>query len=244
MHYPTVLDEWATLDAVLAGKSLARYGDGEFKLADNRSIKCQQAHPDLCRRLREILHDSGDCLVGIPTMDPNGEKYGTWLEFFKGRGTVPGLARYLDRRRIYHSAFVSRPDSAPYAERGRLGRDSVLNTPEYWARVRRLWEGRPVTLVRGSSKSFTGELLIEHGAGPVTEIIKSRQHAWSDYADIRRQVGDADYILLSLGPTATVLAADFCAEGRQAVDVGILGMFFKKHLRGLPMWVLPEDKIQ
>jgi hypothetical protein len=33
-------------------------------------------------------------------------------------------------------------------------------------------------------------------------------------------------LVISLGPTATVLAADLAREGRQALDLGHLGMFY------------------
>ena len=57
------------------------------------------------------------------------------------------------------------------------------------------------------------------------------------------RIGTPDHsVLLCLGPTATVLAVDLCARGVHAVDLGHLGMFWKKRLRGLPMWVTPEDK--
>ena len=52
---------------VAGGRSLARYGDGEFKLcADGGGIKSQVGHPELASRLRAILRESGECLVGIP----------------------------------------------------------------------------------------------------------------------------------------------------------------------------------
>jgi hypothetical protein len=221
--YPAVLSEQATLDRVLAGASLARYGDGEFKLCEGGSIKSQIGHPVLAQRLRAILHDSGDCLVGIPNMRETVKPF--WAKHEARWG------RLLRPHRAYASAFVSRPDSAPW-----------IDTPDYWQRVRALWTGRTITLVRGSTKSLTADLLIQHGADQVHEILAPRQHAWADYDALLARIGTPDRVLLCIGPTSTVMAVDLCARGVHAIDLGHLGMFFKKHVRGDPMWVSDADR--
>lgn len=224
--YPTVLSESETLDLVRAGRSLARYGDGEFKMAGhNAAIKSQSADPTLSRRLREILHDSGDCLVGIPNIHSDTPKIAHWVKY-------QGYSEYLADR-PYASSFITRPDSAPW-----------IDTPEYWARLESLWRGQAVTLVRGSSKSFTAERLMSAGAGDVTEILAPRQHAWADYEQLLERIGTPRRALLCLGPTATVMAVDLCARGVHAIDLGHAGLFHKKHVNGEPMWLSKEDREQ
>lgn len=221
--YPHVFSEVATLNDVLAGRSIARYGDGEFKLCEGQNCVSQVHHPDLGRRLREILHDSGDCMVGIPNIHSETPKSPFWRGFFK--------ASKLLTDRPYASSFITRPDSAPW-----------IDTPEYWDKVESLWRGLDVTLVRGSEKSLTAERLLAAGARRVTEVIAPRQGAWSEYASLMNRVGTPDRALLCLGPTATVMAVDLCAKGVHAIDLGHLGLFHKKHVEGLPMWVTKEDK--
>jgi hypothetical protein len=219
------MSEDETLDAVLTGKSLARYGDGEFKMAMGAGIKSQVADALLSKRLRDILQDSGECLVGIPNINAPTPKREFWNKFRP-------CANLLTEKRRYASAFVTRPDSAPW-----------INTEAYWGKVQQLWLGREVTLVRGSSKSLTGEVLAESGAGHVTEIVARRQHAWIEYGSLLERIGTPSIVLLCLGPTATVMAVDLCARGVHAVDLGHLGMFWKKHQRGDPMWVSEADKV-
>ena len=56
LEFPSkLLNEEQTLDAVLAGRSLARYGDGEIKLALGAAIKSQPADRALAAMLRMIL---------------------------------------------------------------------------------------------------------------------------------------------------------------------------------------------
>lgn len=219
--YPTVLGEMETLERVVAGACLARYGDGEFKLAAGYAIKSQVFSPDLGQRLRDILHRSGGCLVGIPNIRSATPKADFWK----------GYTRYsaLLAPRSYASAFVTRPDSAPW-----------LNVPAYWHLLEQLWSGQDVTLVRGSTRSLTADDLT--GAGVVREIVAPPQHAWSAYGELLGRVGRPARALLCLGPTATVMAVDLCARGVHAIDLGHVGMFLRKHRRGDPMWVTKQDK--
>jgi hypothetical protein len=227
--YPAVLNEMDTLASVVGGRSLARYGDGEFKMcyAGGR-IKSQGADPMLTSRLREILGDSGDCLVGIPNINdclennPSEQKKAFWTKHLRFDALLSD--------RPYVSSFITRPDSAPW-----------IDTDEYWAMLECLWKGRDVTLVCGSGKSFTAERLMEWGAKSVREILAPKQHAWSEYDSLLERIGTPERALICLGPTATVMAVDLCAKGVHAIDMGHMGMFAKKHYAGEPMW-LEKDR--
>ena len=107
MTYPAVVGESQTLDRVVAGASIARYGDGEFKLMRGHSIKSQRHDPRLADRLREILQGSGSsCLVGIPNIHSETPKADFWRPFLAYADLLrPGVD--------YVSSFISRPDSAP-----------------------------------------------------------------------------------------------------------------------------------
>lgn len=208
MRYPRVLGEIETLRTVVAGRSLARYGDGELKMAArNVGIKSQSADPALSDRLRTILHDSGDCLVGIPNIHADTPKRAFWDK----------QTRYaaLLADRPYVSSFITRPDSAPW-----------INTPDYWRLVELLWRGQAVTVVRGSGKSLAPEDLV--GAGEITDILCRKQHAFQDYDEILSRIGTPARVLICLGPTATVLAVDLCARGVHAIDLGHIAIFLRK----------------
>ncbi len=211
--YPDVTGEMETLDLVLSGRSLARYGDGEFKMARSLvGIKSQEPNRELSRRLAAILHESGDCLVGIPNILSATPKAEFW-----GR-VAPWATPLLSQRRLYVSSFVSRADSAPW-----------INTDEYWWKVEQLWHGRDVTLVRGSGKTFRPNLM--PGAGKITDILGPRSSAWTSSKELLKKIGKPDRVLLSLGPTATVLAVELCALGVHAVDVGHMGAFYRRWLK-------------
>lgn len=231
MHsYPYIRSEEDTLRRVCAGASIARYGDGEFKHCANQRNVSQLHHPRLSARLREILIDSGSCMVGIPNLNDDAlERMSEQKrEFWSGHRWA---ARWLEAGRQYASAFLTRPDSAPW-----------INTAAYWTQIESLWLGRDVTLVRGSSKGLIADDLM--GAGLITEIMAPRQHAFVDYEAILARVvaSRTRRVLLCLGPTATVLAVDLAARGFHAIDLGHIALFLRKFRRGEPMTLSKEDK--
>lgn len=218
--YPVVRDEVETLRRILAGASIARYGDGEFNLCFGRPAKAQAPNMVISSRLREILHESGSCMVGIPNIHSGTPKGPFWAKHLNA-------AQWLAPR-PYASSFITRPDSAPW-----------IDTPEYWADLESLWAGREVTIVRGGRHGLDVDDL---NARRVHTIECPVRDAFADYDRILRRIGHPDRALLCLGPTATVLAVDLCARGVHAIDLGHVGLFLRKHRRGEPMTVTDEDK--
>lgn len=215
MSYPAVASERETLEAAHRGLNLARYGDGELKIARGADAKSQAGNPQLAQRLRSILMAKPRaCLVCIPNIESKTPKIDFWRQYAGGAYT-----RFYNGRRGYGSSFITRPDSAPW-----------IDVPDYWARVIDLWRDRDVVLVRGSSKSLCASDL--GLAKSVEEIVVSRQHAWADYeALMARLGGEKRRVLLCLGATATVLAFDLAALGVHALDLGHVGMFLRKEGR-------------
>lgn len=215
MRYPTVLPEVETLELAHGGLSIARFGDGELKIALGRDAKSQRHDPKLESCLRDVLKTkSKKCLVCIPNILPPSPKAEFW-KTFSARQYV-GL---YDGDKVYGSSFITRPDSAPW-----------INTPSYWERVTDLWRGRDVVLVRGSSKSLTKEDLT--AAATVEEIIGPRQHAWDAADGIYKCLRDENRrVLLCLGATATVMAWRLAYNDVHALDLGHLGMFARREGR-------------
>ncbi len=225
MTYPAVTDERATLDMIRSGRSIARFGDGEFTVAEGRSIINQpRGDLSLSKRLREILHGQTDCLVGIPNIRSQTPKAHFWAKYLD-RG-----AAMLDPSVPYVSSFITRPDSAPW-----------INTSAYWKGLVSLWAGKDVTLVRGDGPAphpkrpgrFTGGVsllgreLTE--AKSVTEVIGPSVDAWAKYDALLEEIGTPKIALICLGVTATVMASDLCAKGVHAIDLGHVGMFLRRY---------------
>lgn len=212
MNYPTVLSEDATLDLVLAGRSLARFGDGELKLATGRAIKAQTWNPALETALRQVAENTGVCLTGAPNIAAHAmpaEK----AAYTRFCGEVRHVSVYGPGP--FGSSFVSRPDCAPHIDR-----------PDYWAKLRGLWADRDVILVRGSGKSFRPADLA--AAASCHEILGPPIEAW-DIADelYAALKSESRTVILCLGAVATVLAWRLAETGVHAVDLGGVGRFMR-----------------
>lgn len=229
MRYPAVLSEVGTIRRALEGANLARFGDGEIKLALGKSAKSQEWNPDLSRALRQVLRDwRGRVLPCIPNIGRGDSP----KELFWARYRSRDVVSLYDVGGFYGSSFVTRPDSAaqPF-------------TPHYWDLVAQLWVGRDVVVVGGSGKSLKAMDLV--GAASVEEIEAPRQHAWTAHLDLlNRLKGERRRVFLCIGATATVLAWELAGYGVHALDLGHLAMFKRKAAAGAPLAVTDEDRAQ
>lgn len=210
MTHPVVLTELETLERAHAGESLARYGDGELKLALGRDCISQVRDPRLAQELKEVLRAGSPVLPCIPS--PRNAKGESWARF-----QTAGFTGLYDAGKTYGNAFITRPDSAPW-----------IDTPEYWGKVVDLWRGRDVVLVAGTERSLRASMLSE--AASVTEVRDTVSHrdAYARIDEIEERIGTpAGRVLLCLGPTATVLAARLARKGVHALDLGHIGMFMR-----------------
>lgn len=206
---PRVMTEDETLDAC-DRFSIARFGDGELRIAMGGAAASQRANPHLAAELVQILAKYRGALVGIPNFDRTPRRT-DWQRY-----AAAGFAR-LYKQELYASAFITRPDNAPWIDR-----------PDYWQKVRGLWRDRDVVLVRGDDKSLTPATMAE--ARSFVTVDGPRQNAY-DVVDALEakiiEVGKDRRVLLCLGATATVLAARLNRRGFHALDLGHIGMFMK-----------------
>jgi hypothetical protein len=212
---PLVMDEWSTLFAVANGRlSLSRWGDGEAKVATNRSCITQPADPSLAKQLRRMLLDPHPkVVVAIPRIWPDEPPLAT-PRFWPQHQWV--FEKYCKLGHTFGSAFVSRRDAYP-----------IPDEPAYWRLFQSIWAGRPVLMVTGSKKGSRTVTGLLSTAGSVDVLDAPRQGAWSAYEGI---MADAvawanakvdPIVVMACGTTATIGAYDLQVKhGIQAIDVG------------------------
>lgn len=212
MKYPAVRSEEETLHEVLAGRSLARYGDGEFKIVGGGDCVSQVVTKSLRKELAEILRSPGEgCLVGIPRLDARSPKIANWRKY---ELVYP---KYLDASVTYYSAFVTRPDSAPW-----------IYTREFYADIESLWAGQEIALVYGTERSLSADFPAMRSAAKVHVVPCARRDAYAQVDDIVKSVlqTGARRAILCCGPAATCLAWRLSKLGVHAIDLGHIGMFW------------------
>ena len=215
--WPTVLTEAETIAKVAAGYSLARFGNAELYVMQGDGCMLEPQNPLLAAELRQILSTPPPhCLPCIPTMLPTGPKYTGWTR------RIEGFLPLLSARQPYGSAFISRPESAPW-----------IDTLSYVQTVCDLWRYKRVALVCtdtnaiGAAISATAKKYYYIPCPPR----EAYEHVDAlEAAAINRR---ADMVVLSCGPTATCLAARLTRQGVQALDVGSMGSLLMRHLRQL-----------
>lgn len=218
MSWPKVLGEFETIDRLLEGWSLQRHGDGELKVLNGAGYSREPANHELTAALLDAFQNPAPgCLVGIPTMDCAGPKYENWTRH---------QARFellTDPARLYGSAFVTRPDSAPW-----------INCREYAQKVEGLWAGKRAVVVgeKGGSMIRT----VSRRAARAMHVSCPRREAFCmiDVLEANVLARDADVVILCAGPTASVLANRLARHGVHAIDLGSAGQFLGRLLAAAP----------
>jgi hypothetical protein len=190
--------------------SLARFGDGELlsMLRPGYDLYFQRTTPELSAELRSIWTlqnlDVDSLLLGFPDLSKGPYWADVWANAW------PDL-RLITRTDItYGNTHVTRP---------RFFSRLVKRGVDLW---REVWAGKSVCVVTGTGSRFV----------PITELFDSAAsvsredapsidaYAHVDALEQRLLEVPADIFLLSLGPTATVLAARLSRRGRRAIDIG------------------------
>lgn len=234
--YPRIATVKEAIEQIVKeGKSMARFGDGEFAAMAGRVRHKFQTQPDegLKRRLLEVLRSEDEkLLIGI------ADNYGSLEKYTKqARREIrcylnPQVRRehlnLLSPDKIYYDAYVTRP-YVMYA-------DNETKAPkERFMELRKIWENRDCVFVEGCYTGLgVGNDLFEN-ARNVKRILGPAENAFSRYQELLKaclQQKKDSLFLLALGPAATVLAYDLCKAGYQAVDVGHIDLEYEWFLKG------------
>jgi len=212
INYPFVHTEWETLKQMLLGKSIARYGDGEFNIVKGGNCVSQVGHVELTDELKKILKSDNDkCLIGIPNMTEDSPKAANWNKYKQKYAT------FMNPKKIYYSSFITRPDSAPW-----------IDTELYWTMTEDLWRGKDVVLVHGGERSLRPEMMTS--AHKLVEVISTRRDAFFEIDKLEKEIKShgIQRVIMCLGATATCLAHRLSLQDFHALDVGHIGMFMRK----------------
>jgi hypothetical protein len=206
-----VMSEFATIQLALDGWSLSRFGDGEIKMAAGTGYVREPGSPKLATELSGILRRPRDkCLPCIPTFDPEGPKGGNWQRH-KRRFEAAIVPEYR-----YGSAFISRPDSAPW-----------INTRAYYNLISQLWAGKTVNVLAEPGNSILKVLELTARKIRHIECPHRESYAHIDEFEKALRAGKPGIIVMSCGPTATCLA-NRLSKYHHAIDIGSAGGFLLK----------------
>lgn len=230
-----IMDSFESIQYIIDHRcSISRYGDGELALFWGERIGFQEVNDKLVSSLKHVLQatDAPNHIVGIPYYLKNVD--GTvkitrafWGDFIRKFGK--SLRPLLFGNRTYIDTQISR-FYIEYYDRKRSTRQLQM--------LRRIWEERDVVIVEGNQcRTGVGNDLYDN-AKSLQRILGYSTNGFSHYEKMLHAITshikpeEGKLIILSYGPTATILAYDLAKLGYQAVDIGHLDIEYEWYQRG------------
>lgn len=220
--------------------SIARFGDGEFKLAMNyvygvnkNGIGFQEYDELLGQKLYNILSSCDPKYkVGLPSpifgkrlgrMTPFARNY--WKE--QCMKYINWLYLNVDRRQLFLDSFFTRfyIDYTNHSE-----------CKQYIYNLKRIWDGRRLIIAEGAlTRLGIGNDLFDNSIS-IQRIICPANNAFCKIDEIESTIIDLKknrdaLVLVALGPTATVIAVDLARLGIQTIDIGHIDIEYEWMLR-------------
>lgn len=230
-----IMDSFESIQYIIDHRcSISRYGDGELSFFWGVKEGYQVVDEKLIAGLKHVLQatDAPNHIVGIPYYVKNVD--GTvkitrtfWGDFMRKYGKR--LRPFFSDKRTYIDTQISR-FYIEYYDRDRSTRQLQM--------LKQIWEGRDVVIVEGNqSRTGVGNDLYSNTKS-LHRILGYSTNGFSHYDDMLKAITthvdpkDDKLILLSYGPTATILAYDLAKLGYQAVDIGHLDIEYEWYQRG------------
>ncbi len=227
---PKVLSFDETINKIDKEKlSVIRFGDGEMSLICGDNSLSQNQNHDLSIKLQSILQKNNEgLLICIPGIFEKLDKFAK-LGY---RFYLHHLFRYgymwnnlLSYEQTYGDTNISRPY---------LGLKNKENSGNIFKKLFHIWENKEVVLIEGEKSRLGVGNDIFSKVKCLERILCPNENAFLKYKEILEKSQKIDknkIILLSLGPTAKVLAYDLFLLGYRAIDIGHIDMEYEMFLR-------------
>lgn len=216
---PKVITIEETLKTILEQRcSVSRLGDGELKFIAGIETWFQKKDTALQEGLIRVLrNEQPNLMVCIPpifgSLQPFTQHDRTYWQSHITR-TRKTWYRYLNRETTYYDAFISRC-YMPYQDKS--------HTKEYFNLWKQIWSDRDLLIIEGEKTRLgIGNDLFDN-VRSIKRILCPNTQAFQYYRQLLEEALKYDkhhLILLAIGPTATLLAADLSTQDYQAIDIG------------------------
>ena len=203
-RHPPVLSRKESIDIIVRDNaSVARYGDGEYKLCRNKHLRFQRNSRELAARLREILYcDVPNFYAAVAPLAIVTEQ-SVWRDIFVHNYQI--VVKLGSQPRL--NAFIR-----------------TVNCENDINQMRHIWQNRKVALITNNEvRQMVVDCDLFANASQLDFISAPSAEAFGECQSILEQAKQRPsdtLFLLSLGPTATVLAYELHLCGYQAVDIG------------------------
>ena len=225
-----------TLNEIISNnKSIARFGDGEFKIIFGHGIGFHKSSKLLKNRLVNVLNSNLDNLMiglNMPYREnelnirpDKGRDY--WKKYInKYKFKIINL---LDIKKKYYSALVFRYTHI-------FKNMKKFDIRSYILKLRNIWDKRDILIIEGLfTRNGIGNDLFNN-TNSIKRILCPAENAFLVYKKIlnefqKLKIAKDILILISLGPVASILSYDLCKMGYQALDIGHTDLEYEFYLR-------------
>ncbi len=227
---PKVLSIEDTINKVInENLSVIRFGDGEISLIDGLDLAFQKYNQDLVKKIEKIIKiKNKKLLICIP---------GIW----ENLDTLMKYAYHFNMHHVYRYKHIWN-NLISYEEtygdtnmtRHYLGYKDKSRARENFNKLFSIWENKDVVLIEGEkSRLGVGNDMFDKTKS-MKRILCPPENAYDKYEEIKKEtlkIEKDKLILISLGPTAKVLAYDLFLEGYRVIDIGHIDMEYEMFLR-------------
>ena len=227
-----IISNEKTLDEIIYNhKSLARFGDGEYRIIFGSNAFFQRYNKSLATKLYKVLNsDEKNLLIGInlPWRKKDLEERSTvsqrmWENFFPKYKI--NISKIINKNKKYYSSTISRFYSS-FKDR--------TNILKFIQKLKKIWDRRDILIIEGEKTRFgIGNDLLNNSKS-IKRILCPINNAFNKYDKILNSALKFDknvLILIALGPTASVLAYDLYKFNYQVVDIGHVDIQYEFYLR-------------
>jgi glycosyltransferase family protein len=227
---PTILSIPDTIDYILEKKlSVIRFGDGEISLLDGLDLPFQKRTQSLADSLEKIIHTNNpNLLICIP---------GMWGDL----GIFAPYAYHFIMHHMYRYNHTWRALLSPnqlYGDtnvtRHYLAYNNKEQASELFKKIFTIWDNADVVLIEGSKSRLGVGNDMFLNTKTMKRILCPPENAYSCHEEILQEalkLPTTTLVLLSLGPTAKVIAYELFKKGYRVVDIGHIDMEYEMFLR-------------
>lgn len=218
--YPNVKSIDETIDALVNTEaSIARFGDGEYLLMSGKSIDFQKYSRQIQKKLLEVMNSNcPNCLIGIIEYKLTGMTPYTrdfWFE------NIYRIIKLFKRNTFYNA------------------RISWELSHERINKLKKIWEGKDIIFVTGKDSEFNVNHELFNNKNSAQNVYGLPNNAFFEYDSLSKAIIDVaksisnPIVILSLGPTASILAYDLATKGIRSLDLGHITNIYDKSIKAI-----------
>ncbi len=216
---------------------IARYGDGEFDLiANKRDLGFQPKSQEIANKLSNVLSSNNkNLLLCIPrcfnTIKGCNDHSGRfWIEWGRKDNHHKQIVELIRSHTGRFYRFGDSQITRPY-----IDWKTKKRADRTFPMLKNLWKDRDIIIVEGAQTRLGVGNDLFSDASSIKRILAPAIGAFEQYDNIKQTILDnynGELIIMALGPTATILAADFANLDMQALDIGNIDIEYEWYLRG------------